>query len=407
MAILGGMKTALEKYAPAAFSRLKQFTEINSYTLHREGVLQAGAFYAAIFAPLGFQADWAEPADPRWGRHLFLTRRGSGERQILFIGHLDTVFSREEQQRENFFWREEGSKVYGPGVMDMKGGDIMIWLMLQALREAEPALFEQTTWHIHMNAAEEVLAADFSSHSLARLQADRVDAALVMEFGPVDGSNCKIISQRKGRADLRIAVRGKGAHSGNHHTGASAIAQLAEVILAVEKLTDYEAEVTVNVGLVRGGEMCSKIPHYAEADVEIRALSEASLSATIAKIMSFNGYSTIASRDGKFRARVEVELIRQVPPCPASAGALRLLSLWQEAGRELGFRVDAYIRGGLSDANYFGRHIPTLDGLGPSGANAHTSQNLPEQGIEPEWMDRSSFATKAHLNISAILNLLT
>jgi len=400
------VKLAVQEHLAQALDLLEKMVGMPSHSLDRCGVIRVGEFYADLFAEMGFTAEWVEPSDTRLGRHLFLNRLGTGDKEVLLVGHLDTVFSEQELRGENFIWRLEGGRVFGPGTMDMKGGDIMVWLMLKALSQADPEIYSHTTWRICMNAAEELFTDDFAHQFLCRIQREKVVAALVMEFGPTEGDRYRIISQRRGKAALKVVVHGKGAHGGNHHQGASAVRQLAEVIVKLESMTDYAAGVTVNVGVVSGGETCTKIPHYAEAEVEVRAGDEAALDGVVESILALEGHSTVASRDGKYRAKVQVQLVQKVLPCPAGAGALHLLEVWQEAGRGLGIRVEPYVRGGLSDANFIGSHVPTLDGLGPGGGNPHISQYKPAEGIEPEWMQLESYASKAVLNCVALQSLL-
>ncbi|MEJ2749244.1 MAG: hypothetical protein P8183_15265, partial [Anaerolineae bacterium] len=97
---------------------------------------------------------------------------------------------------------------------------------------------------------------------------------------------------------------------------------------------------------------------------------------------------------------------RRTAPWPRNEGTDSLLAIWQEAAAELGLRVVPEERGGLSDGNYFWDQIPTLDGLGVSGANAHCSERSEDGSKEQEFCEVSSFVPKALLNITAVLKLL-
>ena len=73
-------------------------------------------------------------ANQAWGDHLVLTRRGRSAKSIALVSHLDTVFPPEEEARNNFHWLVEGDRIFGPGTHDIKGGSVMMWLVLSALR---------------------------------------------------------------------------------------------------------------------------------------------------------------------------------------------------------------------------------------------------------------------------------
>jgi glutamate carboxypeptidase len=126
----------------------------------------------------------------------------------------------------------------------------------------------------------------------------------------------------------------------------------------------------------------------------------------IARMLALNGYSTIRSAKGGYPCQVEVRLLSRVTPWSPNPATDRLLAIWQEAGRSLGMTVIREERGGLSDGNLIWRQIPVLDGLGPSGANAHCSEQSPDGSKEQEYVDVTSFVPKALLNIAAILKLI-
>ena len=132
----------LEAQFPAALEMLRQMVGINSFTLNRAGLKQLGHFTADAFAPLGFTAEFVPSTNPKFGEHLVLTRRGHGPKNLALISHLDTVFPPEEEARNDFRWQVEGDRIFGPGTQDIKGGTVMIWLVLKALQAHAPKAFE-------------------------------------------------------------------------------------------------------------------------------------------------------------------------------------------------------------------------------------------------------------------------
>src|SRR5260221_417338 len=138
----------LKNQMPDALEFLRQMVGINSFTSNREGVNRLGRFTAECFAPLGFTAAFVSSANPNYGDHLVLTRPGRSKRSLAMVSHLDTVFPPEEEARNQFHWQPDGDRIYGPATHDIKGGTMMMWLVLQALREKARAAFEAITWKL-------------------------------------------------------------------------------------------------------------------------------------------------------------------------------------------------------------------------------------------------------------------
>ena len=162
----------LTNQMPEALELLRQMVGINSFTSNREGVNKLGRFTAQCFAPLGFSAEFVPSANPNYGDHLVLTRPGRSKRSVAMVSHLDTVFPPEEEARNQFKWQPDGDRIYGPGTHDIKGGTMMMWLVLQALREEARAAFEDITWKLFWNSSEETLSQDFGGLCRDRLDRD-------------------------------------------------------------------------------------------------------------------------------------------------------------------------------------------------------------------------------------------
>ena len=142
MVNVASLREYLATSLPAALEMLRQMVGINSYTANRDGVNRLGRFTAECFAPLGFTAEFVPSTNSEWGDHLVLTRRGRSAKSIALVSHLDTVFPPEEEARNNFHWQPEGDRIFGPGTHDIKGGSVMMWLVLSALRTHAPRVFE-------------------------------------------------------------------------------------------------------------------------------------------------------------------------------------------------------------------------------------------------------------------------
>jgi glutamate carboxypeptidase len=384
---------------------LKQWVEINSFTANAAGVNKLGEVTAATFARLGFTAETVQAENPLYGKHLLLTRHGSGRHKIGFVSHQDTVFPAEEEVQNDFRWRREGKRIYGPGTVDIKGGTVMMFMVLDALKAVLPELFEQITWLVMLNACEEVDEDDFGRLCAARLGQDAL-ACLVFEAGHMHGRTFQMVTARKGMAQYQVEVEGKASHAGSaHDKGANAIVQLAEVIRHIHRFTDYENNLTFNVGTVMGGTVTNRVPHFAAAGVEMRAFDPAVYQQGITHMLALNELSNVGSANGDFACRVNVQITGQSQPWPINEATDRLLAIWQETGTELGFTVKREERGGLSDGNHLWAHVPTLDGLGPSGGNAHCSERSADGSKDQEYVFVPSFVPKALLNTAAILKM--
>lgn len=399
------IRSYLEKGMPRYLAILRDMVGINSFTPNPDGVNRLADYTAGVFRSLGFTDERVPSSNPLYGRHLVLSRAGSSPIVIGCVSHLDTVYSPEEEERNRFVWRAEGDRIYGPGTEDIKGGTVMMLMILEALRHAAPGVFEEITWVLLLDASEETDSADFGELCRERLGAGAL-GSLIFEAGRVHGSDFNVVTARKGRAEIKITAEGKGAHSGvSHKHGASAIMQIADVIQKIESITDYKSDCTVNVGRITGGSQINRVPHLAEAYAEMRAFSPAVFERALQDILALNGYSSVSSADGRFACRTAVELIRRVPAWPDNPGSARLFSFWESAGGILGSTIRLEKRGGLSDGNYFWDSFPTIDGLGPSGGNPHCSEHSADGSKEQEFVVVSSFVPKAVLNAMAIIKI--
>ena len=401
------LPSALHSALPAALAHLREWVGLNSYTLNRDGVNILGQSTAAAFAPLGFSAELVPCSDPRVGHHLFLRRPGQARATLLCVSHLDTVFPPAEELKNNFRWREAESRIYGPGVVDIKGGTALLWLQLTALQAAAPQLLDHFTWVVALNSAEETLGDDFAQAALARF-GDHAIAALVYESGAWRENDFNLVVARKGRAEFRVATAGRGAHAGSRHAdGANAIAELARIVPHLESLTDPARDCTANVGLIRGGEALNRVPHEAECGGELRAFDPAVLTEAENHILALTGPGGIAAAADGHRCHIRAEITGRTPAWPENAGTRRLFEIYARAAAKIGARVTAERRGGLSDGNLLAPHLPTLDGLGAAGGNAHASEwsNDPAASKRPEYLDPASLLPKALLNIMAVAEL--
>jgi glutamate carboxypeptidase len=401
------LETFLEARMPEAMGLLRKMVGINSFTANPQGVNELSQFTAAAFADLGFTAEFVAARNPDYGKHLVLSKSGTGSKTIAFVSHLDTVFPPEEELRNDFAWREEGDRIYGPGTQDIKGGTVMMWLVLHALRFNNPELFHRIHWRLFLNAAEERFSPDFGDLCRRVLNPAETLAALVFEAEGRMGNEHLLVLARKGRATWRITSSGRAAHAGGKHSaGANAIVQLGITLQKVAALTEYSKHLTVNVATISGGTVHNRVPHEAVAEGEMRAFLPAVYNEAKARLLGLAGPGEIASPADKFPCQLRVEILTESTPWPRNRATDDLFAFWEKAGSGLGIPAAGEERGGLSDGNLIWDSFPTLDGLGPWGDNDHCSERSADGSKVPEYVDRSTFVPKALLNTFALCELI-
>jgi glutamate carboxypeptidase len=293
--------------------------------------------------------------DPQAGDHL-LARFGGGARQVLLVGHFDTVWPIGQIQRMPI--RRDGGRLYGPGVLDMKAGIALGLLATEAvLAEAPPAeIAVAMLW----TTDEETGSA--TSRPIIEAEALKSEAVLVLEPALAGGA---LKTSRKGIGQYEVVAHGVSAHAGVDPTkGVNAIRELAAQVLALDALRDLERGVSVNVGVISGGTRSNVVPDRASALVDVRVATLADADRLDQAMRALT--ATTAG------ARLEVGGGFNRPPMERSAGVARLFGVAREVAGELGIDLREGGTGGGSDGNFTAAlGIPTLDGLGAVGDGAH------------------------------------
>lgn len=396
----------LQLKMPVALDMLRRMVEVNSFTGNSDGVNRLGRLTAESFNDLGFSPEFVPSTNPAWGNHLVLTRPGTGRHGVAMISHLDTVFPPEEEERNNFRWQIEGDRIYGPGTQDIKGGTVMMWLVLSALQRFAPAQFAATTWKLFLNSSEEQFSPDFGDVCLQRFSPSTL-AALVFEAEGRRDNTGLLVLARKGRATWRVTVAGRGAHAGGKHPqGANAIVQIGKTARQIADLTDYAQNLTFNPATIRGGTVLNRVPHEAVLEGEFRAFTPEVYAQAKSRLLALAGPGDVASPMDGHRCGLKVEILTESRPWPRNPATDRLFTFWATTAKELGIPLGSEERGGLSDGNLVWDAVPTLDGLGPWGDNDHCSERSDDGSKVPEYVAASSYLPKAMLNTAALVKML-
>ncbi len=354
---------------------LETITNINSGSLNKPGMVELSRLFARELAGLGFTTSNLPggvidmPQCPGSdlsidvADHLLARRTGSGN-SVLLMGHMDTVFPVDSPFQQ--FSLENGI-IRGPGVFDMKGGLVVMLFALKALEEFE--LLNGRNLSVLLNSDEEV--GSLSSRQYLEEQAVLHDYGLVFE-GSVNNNQ---IRQRKGLGQARFVVNGRASHAGAaHQDGRSAIRELAYKIIELENMTDYETGLTVNVGLVSGGEARNMVAPCAEAYVDLRyPLPEQGTAAQ-------QQFETIAATPFSVPSEsddisTDVWLNLHRPPKIPTPESDRLLYRAVAIGALLGEQIGIADSGGGTDGSLTqAAGLPTLDSLGIIGTGAHSQR---------------------------------
>lgn len=282
--------------------------------------------------------------------------RKRGRPAQLLLGHCDTVWA--TGTLETMPLVLEDGRLKGPGVFDMKAGLSQIIVALRILEKLK--IKPRVTPVILINSDEEIGSPESGRH--IRRLARRVRRALIPEPGM--GPEGRLKTVRKGWSQFLVKVTGKAAHAGlDPRGGASAILELSSLIQILHGMTDLDAGVTVNVGVISGGTRTNVIAAEAVGEVDVRVLTNEQAIELRGKILGLE--TTVPGTN--------VEVVEQgsVPPLEATPRNRALWEAARGAGTELGLTLKEETAGGGSDGNTTSQYTATLDGLGAVGDGAH------------------------------------
>jgi len=310
---------------------------------------------AAELAAVGGQLERIVGTDG-YGDTLICRTPGEGA-PIVVAGHLDTVWDHGTLVT-SMPWRIDGAKAHGPGIYDMKAGSFFAFHSVrEILRQKTPT---KRPILLLLTPDEEVGSP--TSRAPIERAAQGARAVLIPEPAGAGGA---CVTARKGVGRFDVAVKGVSAHAGgNWSDGRSAVVALAEVILKIHAMTDLAAGITTNVAPIQGGTRPNVIPPEASCEVDLRvptiALGERMEAAILGLAYKRDGIEVVVTGGMNRPPFAETDDIRALY---AHAKAL---------ATKHGYELPVQHRGGGSDGNFTAAMgIPTLDGLGCTGAGAH------------------------------------
>ena len=364
----------------AALDLLERLVNINSGSLNVAGVKQVGVALRSEFDALGFTTRWIDGASFGRGGHLVAEHPGSGPR-LLLIGHLDTVFEPSSPFQR---YQRLGDSARGPGVNDMKGGDVIIVAALKALKAA--GALDRIHVTVIFTGDEESSGHPLEQSKAALVElARQADYAIGFEDGADDSATAVVSRRSAGGWTLRVT--GTAAHSSQifrADIGAGAIFETARILEAFRTRLQGQPYLTFNPGMALGGTevhpdsggasgsaagKTNVVAARMEVRGDLRALSPEQLAAaqtTMREIVGKNLPGTTAS----------IEFADGYPPLAPSEGNRRLLAVYDSASRALGFGPVTGVdpaKAGAADVSFTAPYVKgALDGIGLPGTGTHT-----------------------------------
>ncbi|WP_419418553.1 M20/M25/M40 family metallo-hydrolase [Legionella sp. D16C41] len=364
---------------------LEKLVNINSGTENKKGVEEVGQILAKAFTEINFKAHWVHlPDSMKHAGTLILEHHPTNYhgKKILLIGHLDTVFPPNHAFQK---FKRENDTAYGPGVADIKGGDLVILYALKSLYDKK--LLEHAYITVVLTGDEENSALPHSISRKALIDAaEDIDVALEFEMASPDN---KVIIGRRGMIKWALETVGVEKHSSlifDKNTGDGAVFELTRNLSKLLEFCKKHKGLTANTALIASGTKLENnfanhsaqvlstlniIPKRAVAEGEIRFISEA-------QCLQAKAFMQKTAQETLPPTKAHVTFKEPTPAMPATQNNQSLLRQYSFLSQKIGKgEVSAYdpIKRGASDISYVANKVPyNLAGLGAIGSGAHTEE---------------------------------
>lgn len=361
-----------------ALKFLENNVNINSGTLNLEGVRKAGEDYIKAYEDLGFNTRWINQDSVDRAGHLFAEKKGSKGKRLLLIGHLDTVFEPDSPFQK--FKILNDSTATGPGINDMKGGNVVMLYALKALQEAGALNDAQITVALIGDEEKAGKPTSISRRDLVEA-AKRSDVGL--GFETASGFGYGVVA-RRASFGWKLEVTGKQAHSSgifSENTGAGSAYEASRILYRFyDEL--QEENLTYNVGVLIGGNDVSY------DDQQIRGTVSGKTNIVPKKTIAHGGIRFLTTEQGERafqkmqeitadhlpKTSAELTIYDGYPPMAPTEGNMKLLEKLSEVSQDLGMgEVEPFdpAKRGAADISFVAKYVDGLDGLGVMGSGAH------------------------------------
>jgi glutamate carboxypeptidase len=382
-----------------AIALLEQVVNINSGTQNFAGVRRVGDIFRAELESLGFKTSWADGAAWQRAGHLVGTHSGNGE-PIVLVGHLDTVFEADSPFQK--FERINATTAKGPGIIDMKGGNV---IMIQALRALDAAgLLKSLNLVVVMTGDEESSGRPLSTAREALVTA-AAGARAALGFEDGDGDPAHAVVSRRGSTNWRLDVSGKAAHSSqvfSDDVGPGAIYETSRILNTFRERLSNQLHLTFNPGVIVGGTSVQVDPAQSRGTAfgktnvvaervtvlgDIRALTRQQFANAQADMQQI-------ARQWLPHTVAELTFDEGYPPLAPSVGNEQLLVIYNQASNDLGFGTVSAVnpdRAGAADVSFLAGTVPMIiDALGMKGRDGHTPGETADLTAMPKQSKRAA-----------------
>ncbi len=383
-----------------AVDLLKDLVNINSGTMNFEGVREVGNVLQKKFEAIGMQTTWIPGEKFNRAGHLVAKTKGGKGKKIMLIGHLDTVFPPDSPNQE---WRQvDENMVKGPGIADMKGGDVIILQSLSALHQAG-LLKDMNIWVV-MTGDEEK-----SGRPLSKSKAELVEAAkwadIALGYENGDGDPATVNVARRSSSGWTLKVTGMAAHSSQifkPEVGAGAIYEASRILYQFYQELSSEEFLTFNPGVFVGGTTVT-YDNVENAGTSFGKNNVVSKDVTVAGDIRCLAPEQLLRAQTKMREIVSkhlpntdasIEFGDGYPPFAPTEGNYELMKKYSQVSQDLGFGEVGAVNpadAGAADISFTSAFIEMgIDGMGMSGEHDHTIRELGYLDALPKQSKRSA-----------------
>jgi glutamate carboxypeptidase len=376
----------LVEQQPAMIALLREIVSIDSGSYNKPGIDAVGAAIRRFLEGNGIAVETLPQKKHGDCLRALVPAGGPGasNRKIVLMGHRDTVYPDGEVARRPFTL--EDGMARGPGVADMKAGLVMNSFVLAAFARfgSGPGPL------VGLFTGDEEIGSP-EGRAVIEAEARGARAVFNSEPGRLSGN---VVSGRKGGVFMVMRITGKAAHSGGSFTeGISAIEELARKIVAIHALTDIPRGITLNVGLVSGGQSVNTVAPWAEGRIDLRYVAPEDREKVMADIKAIVARSFVPGTSATLEIRGEFL------PLTQDDAAKRLLGVYAAAAEASGFATSGEFSGGCADSGFTAAvGAPTICAVGPVGGKAHS----PEEFLKIDSLvPRATACARAILGLAA------
>jgi len=308
------------------------------------------------------------------------------EKFVVLLGHMDTVFKKGTVDKRPF--NINGSKAYGPGVLDMKGGIVVLTYALKALQYIN---YSDCNLKVILAGDEEIGHANSNADEIIQEESKGAIAAFNCETGYL---NRKLAVSRKGVSRYVLEIEGVSSHAGHDpKKGRNAILEMAHKIIDIQNLTDFKKGTTFNVGIIEGGTVPNAVPDYSKIVIDVRFTDISQATFIKEQLEEINKKTYIKGTKSTLKGGVLFQ------PMQKTKGVLKLFNFVKNISKQIGFEEPKPIdSGGGSDSAYtVMAGVPTIDSMGPMGENNHSPR---EYALVESIFERTKLLTACLFHIN-------